>query len=232
MDFLYNLLKVLPSILMGAAIPVGILLFLFFSKSRNKTAFKGALYGFGSFFGALGLIFLVLLIILQFATIAVSVESNYNSYIYIGGCLILLAYYLITEVLKYFSFRAILKEEKNEHAGITFGCGFILAQNLLILGLRYIVELKGMETLFFGIMMIISAVIYTLITTVSYAMMREGQPIAAGALSAAYFLIYAIMLIFSNVVVTYVTVAIVLLFVLVVAYATLPLPFKKGADQK
>ncbi len=234
MEILNKLLTTLPAIILGAVIPAGLLLALAFGKDKSKTAFKGAFYGFGSFFGALGILVVVFLIIINvFAvSISVSAESNVNTYIYIGGCVVLAVFYLATEVLKLLSFKSIIKSETIEHAGITFGCGFILAQNLLIIGLRFIADLERKETIFFGVLMLISGVIYVLISTVSYLMVREGQLITGSALSLVYFLIYAVMLIFANVLATYITIAVVLIFVLVVAYVTLPLPFKKGAEQK
>ncbi len=227
LDFLKNFVTAWPSILMGALIPCGALLTLLVTKQRKKTSFKQVAYGFATFFVALLLVGVLLLIVGQFfiPAISASAASDANAYIFIGGGIVLALFYICTEALKHFSFRNAVKSEKNANAGLTFGSGFILAQNLLIVGLIYISEMDMLQMVGFGVLMIISGVIYLLNSGISYMLMREGSWLAGAAMAASYFLIFAVMLIFANMYVTYGFVAAALLFNLVLGYVLL----KKGA---
>ncbi len=223
LSFIKNLATAWPSILMGAAIPCGVLLALLLSKQRKKTSFKPVGYGFATFFASLVLVGILLLVVGQFflPSISASAASDANSYILIGGVIVLILFYLSSEALKHFSFRSIVKNEKDANAGLTFGSGFILAQNLLIVGLIYINQMDMMQMVGFGVLMIISGVIYLLNSGISYMLMREGSWLAGAAITLSYFLIFAVMLIFSNMYVTYGFVAAVLIFNLILGYVLL-----------
>jgi len=231
--FLNNLAYVWPALLMGAVIPCGVLLTLFFSKKKKQVAFTSALHGFGTFFVVLAAVAVLLLIISRIflSNLTISAESDANTYIYVGGGIVLLLFWLISEFLKTISFDTAKKAEKNEFAGLTFGSGFVLAQNSLIFGLIYIGEIDITHALAFGIMMLISGVIYIIISAVGYQMALDKQRFAGAAIAISYFLLFAVMLFFSNVIVTYCFVAAVLVFNLLVAYITLPLPFKKKKEE-
>ena len=230
--FLNNIAYVWPALLLGALVPCGVLLTLFFSKKKKEIAFKSALHGFGTFFVVLAAVAILLLVISQIflSNVTVSAESDANTYIYVGGGIVLLLFWLISELLKVISFDAIQKTEKTEQAGLTFGSGFILAQNFLIFGLIYIGEIDVSHSLAFGLLMLFSGVIYILISAVGYQLSREKQRYAGAAIAISYFLLFAVMLFFSNVYITYGFIAAVLVFNLVVAYITLPLPFKKKKE--
>lgn len=235
MTVLINSTMIWPSLLMGAVIPCFVLFALFFSKKRKQTNFTAALYGFGTFFVSLAAVALLVLIISRIflPSITISSESDADAYIYVGGGIVLLLFYLVSEALKLISFDTVLRSEKQEFAGLTFGSGFILAQNLLIIGLIFAGEVDISQSIAFGLLMLISGIIYILISTVGYQFAVEKQKFAGSAVAFAYFLLFAVMLIFSNVYITYGFIGAVLLFVLIVAYVVLPLPFKKqkGADQ-
>ncbi len=230
--FLNNIGYIWPALFMGALIPCGILLTLFFSKKKKQVAFTSALHGFGTFFVVLAAVAILLLIISRMflTNVVISAESDANTYIYVGGGIVLLLFWLFSELLKGISFDTILKTEKTEFAGLTFSSGFILAQNLLVFGLIYIGEIDMSHALAFGLMMLISGVIYILVSAVGYQLALEKQRYAGGAIALSYFLLFAVMLFFSNVYITYGFVAAVLIFNLVVAYITLPLPFKKKKE--
>jgi len=223
---------ILLPLLIGAAVPIGLLAYCIACKDRKNISFKTLLYGFGSFFAAIGVIFIIFLFVtnVMSVTLSVSAESNVNTYLFVGGAVLLLVFYLVTEALKILSFKMALKSEKNHCAGVLFGSGFILAQNVLVLILCHLSDMSGNASLYFGILMLISSLIYIIISIMGYHMVRDGQLIAGSALALIYYIMYAIMLIVSNVIVTYVMFALVLLFVATVAYFTLPLPFKKEAN--
>lgn len=232
-EFFKNAIKAWPSILMGASIPCITLLGLLFSKVRKKVAFKAVLYGFATFFASLAVVAVFLLMFAQFfmPVITAADAAKANSYIYIGGMLILILFYISSEALKQISYRSIVKTEKYEFAGLTFGCGFILAQNLLVIGLIYSGEMDTMQTLGFGFLMVICGVIYFLNATLGFLLMKEGNWLTGAAAAGSYFLILAVMLIFANVIVTYISLAVVLLFNLAIGYFLLPLPFKKDGKK-
>lgn len=231
-EFLKNAIKVWPSILLGALIPCGTLLVLLFSKVRKKVSFKAALYGFATFFASLAIVIALLLMFAQFfmPVITASQAASATSYIYIGGIIILLLFYLSSEALKQISFRSVIKTEKSEFAGLTFGSGFILAQNLLVIGLVYSGDIDMMQMLGFGLLMVICGIIYLLNAMIGYLLMREGNWLTGAAAAGSYFLILAMMLIFANVYVAYISIAVVLIFNLAIGYFLLPLPFKKKGN--
>ena len=226
LNFFKNLASAWPSILMGAVIPCAVLLVLIFGKQRKKTAFKVVGYGFATFFAALVLVGLLSLAVgaIFLPSISASASEDANGYIFAAGGIILALFYVCTEVLKHFSFRSAINGEKDANAGLTFGCGFILAQNLLIVGLIYISEMDMMQMIGFGLLMIISGVIYLLNSAIGYALTREGSWLSGAAMAVSYFLIFAVMLIFANIYVTYGFVAAVLIFNLVLGYIL----FKRG----
>lgn len=228
---LENLSLIWPSILMGAIIPCGVLIGLLFTKKKKQVAYNAALWGFGGFFIALVLVAVLVLIIAQayMPTITADQASNANIYIYVGGCIILALFYLITEGMKQFSFRYALKSDNPEFAGLTFGSGFILAQNLLIIGLFLFGEVDLAQSLVFGLFMIISGVIYILLSLIGYQLKKEGNWKAGSAIAIVYYLILAIMLVVANVYVTYITIAAVLIFIIALGYFMLP---KKGKENK
>lgn len=231
--FLKNLISAWPSILMGALIPAIALGVLFFSKKRKTTAFKAVLYGAATFFASLAIVAVLLLALAQFfmPMITVSQASNANSYIFIFGIIVLLLFYGSSEALKQFSFRSIIKTEKAEYAGLTFGCGFILAQNLLIIGLIYAGEVDTSQMLVFGLLMIICGVIYLLNSNLCYSLTREGNWLTGSATALSYYLILAVMLLFANVYVAYITVALVLLFNLIATYYIRSQRLNKGGEK-
>ena len=100
--FLNNLAYVWPALLMGAVIPCGVLLTLFFSKKKKQVAFTSALHGFGTFFVVLAAVAVLLLIISRIflSNLTISAESDANTYIYVGGGIVLLLFWLISEFLK------------------------------------------------------------------------------------------------------------------------------------
>ena len=166
LGFFKNFVTAWPSILMGALIPCAVLLIMLLGKKRAMISFKPVAYGFASFFAGLIFVAVLLLIVAQFffPSISTSAAADANGYILAGGIVVLVLFYLATEALKYFSFRSALASEKPEGAGLTFGCGFILAQNLLIVGLLYGGEMDMLQMIGFGILMLISGVIYLLIS--------------------------------------------------------------------
>ncbi len=222
---------ILLPFIVGALVPIGLLIYCFFAKNRQNISFKSFFYGFGSFFAALGFIFIVFLLITNVMSVSISVsdESSVNTYLYIGGAVILLVYYLVTEVLRVISYRMVLKSEANDYAGALFGSGFVFAQNFLVLILCQMAELKGVAALLFGVLMLISSLIYIMISVLAYHMVRDGQMISGSVLAVIYYVMYVVMLTVANVVVTYVMFALVLAFIMLLAYFTLPLPFKKEA---
>lgn len=229
---LNNIAYIWPSLMLGALVPAGALLTLFFSKKKKEVSFKSALYGFGTFFVVLAGVAVLLLVGAQMflTNVTVSAESDANSYIYFGGAVVLLLFWLLSEVLKSISFESAIKSETKEFAGLTFGCGFILAQNLLIFGLTFLGELDLSQSLVFGGLMLVSGVIYLLVSSIGYQLALEKQRYAGAAVALTYFLVFAAMLIFSNQTVTFVCVGAVLVFNLILAYITLPLPFKKKKE--
>ncbi len=231
-NLINNLMYIWPALLMGALVPCAVLLSLFFSKKKKQVSFTSALYGFGTFFVVLAAVAILLLIISQvfLSNVTVSAESDANAYIYVGGGIVLVLFWLLSELLKTISFDNAKKSERSEFAGLTFGSGFILGQNLLIFGLIYIGEIDISQALAFGLLMLISGVIYILISAVSYQFALDKQRYAGAAVALSYFFLFAVMLFFSNVYLTYGVVAAVLIFNLVIAYITLPLPFKKKKE--
>ncbi len=218
--FLKNLISAWSSILMGGIIPLLTLGVLFFSKKRKSAAFKAVLYGMATFFASLAIVVVLLLTLAQFfmPMISASQASNANSYIYTFGVIVLLLFYASSEALKQFSFRSVMKTEKSEYAGLTFGCGFILGQNLLIVGLIYAGDVDQLQMLAFGILMIISGVIYLLNSNLCYALTREGNWQTGSATALSYYLILAVMLLFANAYVAYIAVALVLAFNVAATY--------------
>ena len=222
---------ILP-LLMGALVPLAFLIYCFVFKERSKLSVTSLFYGFGSFFGAIGAIFILFLFITNVMAISISVsaESDVNSYLYIGGGVLLLIFYLITEALRFIFYKIALKSDRSSCAGCFFGIGFAFAQNIVFLILCTVSNLDDNAALYFGIMMLISSLIYILISILSYNMICDGQKLTGSALAILYYLMYGIMLIVANVVVTYIMFAVVLAFVLLLAYLMLPLPFKKEAN--
>lgn len=229
MDFLSSLSVVWPSLIMGAIIPCGVLLALYLMPKRKEIAFNAALYGFATFFIGLVAVAVVLLLVVQLflPTIAISDVTDADVYIYVGGSLALLLFYLIAETVKYFTFQSTLKQECNKMAGLTFGSGFILGQNLLIFGLVFATEIDLMQAVGFGVLMLISGMIYILLSAIGYQLVKEGHRIVGSVLAISYYLMFAVMLLFANIYITYGFVVAVLLFNLIMGYVLLPSPFKK-----
>lgn len=218
--FLKSLIGAWPSILMGCLIPVATLCLLLFSKNRKVVAFKAVLYGFATFFASLAVVAVLLLALAQLfmPTITASQASDANTYIYTAGIVILLLFYIVSEALKQVSFRSVIKSEMNEYAGLTFGCGFILAQNLLIVGLIYSGDIDMMQLIGFGLLMVVCGVIYLLNSALCYSLTREGSWLTGSATAISYYLILAVMLIFANIYVAYISVACVLAFNIAIGY--------------
>ena len=231
--FLKNLISAWPSILMGALIPCLTLGVLFFSKKRKTTAFKAVLYGAASFFASLAIVAVLILTLAQFfmPVISASQASSANSYIFTFGMIVLLLFYGSSEALKQFSFRSIIKSEQKQFAGLTFGCGFILAQNLLIVGLIYAGEVDTLQMLVFGLLMVICGVIYLLNSNLCYSLSCEGNWLTGSATAISYYLILAMMLLFANVYVAYITIALVLAFNLVITFYIRSQRINKGEEK-
>lgn len=231
--FLKNLISAWPSILMGAIIPALTLGLLFFSKKRKTTAFKAVVYGAATFFASLAIVAVLILSLAQFfmPVITTSQASSANSYIFTFGIIVLLLFYGSSEALKQFSFRHVIKTEKTEFAGLTFGCGFILAQNLLIVGLIYAGEVDKLQMVVFGILMVICGVIYLLNSNLCYTLTCEGNWATGSATAISYYLILAVMLLFANTYVAYITVGLVLAFNLIATYYIRSQRLNKGGSK-
>ena len=224
-----DLSVVWPALVMGAIIPCVALLGLYVSSKRKEVAFRAALYGFGTFFLSLGVVVLLVFLVGKFflSSIAISGPTDANVYIYVGGSLAMIAFYLAAEASKHFAFEAVKKQDQNYMAGLCVGSGFILAQNLLIFGLVYAGEIDFSQAVSFGVLMLISGVIYLLICVIGYQLALVGHRVVGPAIASTYYLMFVVMLLFANMVVTYSFVAAVLIFNLVIGYVLLPLPFKK-----
>lgn len=231
-----NIFVAWPSILMGALVPGLVLLALSLSKVRKQTYFFPVLQGFATFFMVLIVVAILAVVAAQTMLPSISVNSDTGTDIVkIGGTLILILFYLGSEAVKQWSFASCSKREtQNRFVGLTFGSGFILAQNLLVLGLIYnISDFSYNESLAFGFLMVISGIIYILISEIGYQLVLENYRYVGAALAASYFLIPIVMLLFTNMIFTYVTVALALVFNLIMGFVLLPLPFKKkeGGEQ-
>ena len=90
-------------------------------------------------------------------------------------------------------------------------------------------EMDLAQSLVFGLFMIISGVIYILLSLIGYQLKKEGNWKAGSAIAIVYYLILAIMLVVANVYVTYITIAAVLIFIIALGYFMLP---KKGKENK
>ncbi|MBQ8894026.1 MAG: hypothetical protein IJ043_06405 [Clostridia bacterium] len=231
-NIISNLNIAIPAIFMGAVIPCAVLIGLLIRGRKKQISFVPVLYGFGTFFAALIAVAVLALVLSQifFPSIALSNTSDAKVYIYAGGAIILLLLYLCTEALKLISFQTVLKSEKKDCAGVTFGCGFVLAQNLLIFGLLYTGDMDLSQAIAFGLLMLISGVIYILMSVIGYQFAMEKQRYAGSAIVFLYFLMFAVMLLFANIYITYGYIVLLLAFVLVISYITLPLPFKKKKE--
>jgi hypothetical protein len=230
---LENILVAWPSILLGAAIPVLALVLLLVGKKRKLVPFQTIFYGAGTFLLVLiGVGVLTLLLGNAFMpSISVSNVDAADKYIYIGGGVILLAFFAGSELIRMYTFKSFVSSEKNYGVGITFASGFVLVQNFLILGLIYSAKIDYAQSVAFGILMLISGVVYLLNASVGYQLCLSGQHWIGFAAAISYYLMFAVMLMFSNVFVTYGYLAAVLAFNVVIGYKLLPLPFKKkGAE--
>ncbi len=223
-----------PSIIMGAVVPMVVLLALFFSKKRKSVPFVTVFYGFGTFLLVLvGVAILTLLLSNAFMpSISVSNVEEADQYIYIGGILVLLSFYAGSEIIRMLTFKSCVNTEKNEGVGLTYGSGFILAQNLLILGLASSAKLDYTQSVAFGILMIISGIVYILNSAIGYQLVLTGHQWIGFSAAASYYLLFAVMILFANIYVTYTFVFLVLLFNAVVGYKLLPLPFKKKGREE
>ncbi len=225
---------ILPSVGIGAAVPLAVILILAFSPVRKKAPYSLIFQGFATFFVSLLLVAVLLLTVAQslLSTISISTQAAGDRAVMIGGCLVLLIFYLVSELLKFFSYKgALKKEEKRFCGGLLFGCGFILAQNLLVMGLALSEAFTVAQALGFGVLMLICSIIYLLISEIGYQACKDGHPYVGGALASVYFALLAVMLVFASVVITYLFLAFALIFVLIMGYVLLPLPFKKGGER-
>ncbi len=222
-----------PSLLMGAVIPCTILLVLLLRKDHNEVPFVTVAYGFLAFVGVF--VFVAVILMILFATviptITIQQESDSTNIIRWGGSVVLLLFYVLAELVKQFCFISYDQAaEKNRFVGLSYASGFILGQNLLILGVIYVSNVDMKQTLAFGVLMIISGMIYTVVSEIGYQLIREKHRYVGVALSGSYYLMFMVMLIFANIYATYFFVFAVLIFNLVMAYVLLPLPFKKKGE--
>lgn len=191
----------LVSIVMGIAVPVAALLFLFFSKQRSRTSFISVMYGVGTFLFTIVAIVIAILVFGQIFPINLVVDDNSDplKYVYIGGAVVLGLFYLFSEGLKLASFQSVKKSDRTENAGITFGCGFVLAQNLLIFGLLYYNDKIDLAQGFvFGGLMMVSGLIYLILSIIGYRFFVDGQKLAGSAISFIYYLMFMLVLLISK----------------------------------
>ena len=231
-DLFEKMPMILPGVVMGALIPLAVILVLALTPARKKVYFPMIFFGFATFFASLVLVGIALLLMAQSVFSVASVSpSDGDRVVMIGGTIVLLAFYLITELLRYFSYKSVLKkEEKYRYGGLLFGAGFVLAQDLLVLGIAATGEFSLAEALGFGVLMLICGLIYLLISEIGYHTAADGHPFAGSAIASVYFILLAVMLIFANMVVTYVFVGLALAFSLLMGYFLLP--FKKQAKEE
>ncbi len=229
-SFITNNLGVIAcSLLLGLIVPVGVIVGLIFSPKRKDVPFVAAVYGFVVFLGSLFAVAILSLLIAQtfLPSVTLNAEGDADRYIFIGGGIVLSLFYLCAEGAKLFIFRHLMRGERNALVGLPYGCGFIFAQNLLIFGLIYAQDMDLSQALAFGILMLLSGIIYILISLIGYQLMADRFRYIGAALALSYYLMFAVMLIIANVYVTYSFIAVVLLFNLIMGYALLPLKFKR-----
>ena len=88
----------------------------------------------------------------------------------------------------------------------------------MIVGLIYAGEVDTSQMLVFGLLMVICGVIYLLNSNLCYSLACEGNWQTGSATAISYYLILAVMLLFANVYVAYITIALVLAFNLVITF--------------
>ncbi len=223
-----NLGKSWPALLIGVAIPFAVIITLLALKKKYKTAFKPVIFGFLSFFIALVIAAIILLILAQAFLGSSTNQTDANRYLYIGAMVALVLIYGVSEALKQITFRSVLKGERVAFAGLTFGSGFVLAQNLLVLLLLYSSKMNLKEMLAFGVIMVISGVLYLSISEIGYMLTRAGQWRIAVAMGAFYYAIFAVMFLFANVYVTYAAIALVLICIFAIGFSFLHDKINKG----
>ena len=230
MYLLDHLVLIWPALLIGCFVPVVTLIVLRVSRVHKNIPFNTVFHGIGTFFAVLFAVAVLTFTVSQlfFASVPVSAESDVNPYIYIGGLLILAAFYVSSEFLKLYTFDLCLKsEDKNRFAGLTFGSGFILAQNVLVIGLINMGEFDYSQSAAFGLMVLLSGALYLLNAEIGYQLALSGQRFSGLALSGGYYVLFAAMLIVSNIYVTYILLGILYVLYLMIGYKVLPHPFKK-----
>ena len=228
-ELIENLPAIVPAMLMGAILPLLGIAVVALTPARKNTYFPLIFFGIAAFFVSLAVVAVALLVLARGLLASISVTATEGDrVVMIGGCLVLVFFYIVTEGLRYFSYKSALKKkEKIGFGGLLYGCGFVLAQDLLVLGIASTGEFSLSQALGFGVLMMICGAIYLLLSEISFYTTAEGHPLVGSAIASAYFILLAVMLVFANVVITYVVVGLALAFALLMGYVLLPLPFKK-----
>ena len=233
MGFDYTTLLVFP---LGLLLPIITLVAFALLKNKKMVKFDTVFYGIGAFLGSIVVAFIIF-IIMQTVLVSGFSADNYAS----GYTLVSIIFSVLIAVIFVCceSFKMVTikkyadKEEKAFAPSLGFSAGVVIAQSgVFFVALNIFKDATPLFALFTGAFILLSGVMYYVLSYAAEISFTLGSKYAAYAVSAVYYVMWIFMMLFINSPTLIVVIA-ALFFVisLVLGYAFVKRTKKSGSDR-
>ena len=193
MGFNYFTLLEFP---IGLALPIAVILFFVFSKNRKTYAYDSIAYGVGAFLGSL--LFAAIVFVFTNSVILAGLSfSDDVSGMKIAGTIFSIMIAVLFIFCESFKMMTIKKfkdsDTRTKFSSIGFSAGVVIAQSIVIfVALNFFdsYEMEAGYAIFSGLILLVTGVMYTVLSYAAEKALALGSKGAAYALSSVYYIFW------------------------------------------
>ncbi len=193
MGFNYFTLLEFP---IGLALPIAIILFFALSKNRKTYAYDSIAYGIGAFLGSLLCVAIVFIFTNSIILAGLSFSDDVSGMTIAGTIfsIMIAVLFVFCESFKMMTIKKFTESEtRTKFSSIGFSAGVVIAESIVIfvaLNLFDSYEMEAGYAIFSGLILLVTGVMYTVLSYAAEKALSLGSKGAAYALSSVYYIFW------------------------------------------
>ncbi len=192
--------KTLLSLPLGLLLPVIIVIYMMSNKKNKKVAFDSIFIGFGAFLASLAAVAVVFILFNTVFLTGLKFSDDTSGLTIVGVIIsaLLIALFVVCESFKLSTIKKFVSAETPlEFSAMGFSAGVIVAQNIVVFVVNNILgDLETFNIIFFGLILLVTGIMYTVLSIACESMVAEGFKTPAYAISAVYYLFWVAVIVF------------------------------------
>lgn len=180
----------------GLALPLAVILFFALSKKRKTCAFDSIAYGVGAFLGSLLCVAIVFIFTNSVILAGLSFSDDVSGMTIAGTIfsIMIAVLFVFCESFKMMTMKKFSESDtRKEFSSIGFSAGVVIAQSAVIfVALNFFdsYEMEAGYAVFSGLILLVTGVMYTVLSYASEKALILGSKGAAYALSSVYYIFW------------------------------------------